>query len=58
MAPTEPKNVTCEWCDKPSVVAAEIRKGRKKVPAGQFIYACGQHAQKAYHMAGVPEISL
>lgn len=41
----EPKDMPCEWCGDPSVVAVERQRKIKGgfAKTGMFIYACGQH---------------
>jgi hypothetical protein len=52
LMPHDPKDVPCDWCGEPSVVAVELQKKFKRgwLGSGQFIYACRNHEQKAENM--------
>lgn len=49
MVGKDPKDVPCEWCGEPSVVAVEQKKRGKFgwVGVARFKYACREHTRLA-----------
>lgn len=47
----DPATRPCDWCGDPGVKAIEIRKPRKKVGTGQFMYPCRNHVRTAERAA-------
>lgn len=47
----EPREVPCEWCGDPSVVA--VHRTRKGLSTATYIYACGVHKEIAEENATI-----